>query len=114
MKYDSDKVMPANPTVDFFNEHAFEIIGTCMQLQPKIQGVNKDQLLKIRFEAMGIVARKHEFGKYRHLCKTCYKDPETCNADPMLGFLDDNVCFCLDYNGELTPETVSKGLSGLD
>lgn len=111
MKYNPDLAMPANPTVDFFREREFEIISCCMRLQPDTKGLSRDQAREIRYEAIDIVARKHEFGRYRHLCKTCYKDPETCDADPMIGFLDHNVCFCSGYDGELSKKTVSKGLS---
>lgn len=116
MKYDFDLVMPTNPTTEFFEEHKFEIIATCMRLQPSSEGISDEQANTVRFEAMDIIARKYEFGKFRHLCKTCHKNFETCDSDPMFNeYADsDNVCFCESYEGELTPETVSKSLSGIE
>ena len=114
MKYNPDLAMPANPTVDFFKEHEFEIIACCMRLQPDTKGLSIDQTREIRYRAMNIIAQEYEFGRYRHLCKTCYKNPETCGADPMIGFLDHNICYCSGYDGELSEEVVSKGLSGVE
>lgn len=116
MEYDFDKVMPTNPTVEFFEEHHFEIIACCMRLQPNTEGLNTEKANQIRFEAMDIITKEYEFGKYRHLCKTCYKNPESCNADPMFGKCEGNlnVCFCEGYDGELNSKTVSKGLSGIE
>ena len=115
MKYDSDKVMPTNPAVEFFEKHKFEVIATCMQIQPNTDGISDEQADKVRFEAMDIVARKHEFGKFRHLCKTCHNDFPACNGDPMFNENkgEDNVCYCEQYNGSIPPELVAKGLSSM-
>ena len=113
MEYDSDKVMPTTSAVEFFEKHHFEVIATCMRIQPNTDGLSDDQVNTVGFEAMDAVARKHEYGKFRHLCKTCFKEYPKCNGDPMFGDGEgkDNVCYCLEYSGELDPETVSKGLS---
>lgn len=116
MKYDFDKAMPVNTTVEFFQKYAFEVIGCCMRLQPNTNGLSKEDAISIRFKAMDMVAKIHEFGKFRHLCKTCDKHFTDCDGDPM--FNDekdsDNVCVCLQYKGSIPPETVSKGLSEVD
>lgn len=113
MDFNLDLVMPTNPTVDFFIEHEFEIISYCMRIQPNTNGLTKKEVQSTRFEGMNMVAKKHEFGRFRHLCKTCFQDFATCNGDPM--FSDkkgsDNVCYCEQYNGSISPEIVSKGLS---
>ena len=116
MEYDFDKVMPTNPTVEFFEEHAFEVIACCMRIQPNTDGISDEQGDKVRLEAMDIVARKHEFGKFRHLCKTCYNDFSICESDPMFNENEgeDNICYCEQYDGELDPITVSKGLSKVE
>lgn len=116
MEYDFNKVMPTNPTVEFFEQHKLEVIATCMQIQPNTNGISDEQADKVRFEAMNIIARKHEYGKFRHLCKTCFKEIPTCDGDPMFGEGDgeDNVCYCEQYSGELSAETVSKGLSKVE
>lgn len=113
MKYDIDKANPINPTVDFFEERKLEIIATCIRLQPNSDGLSEQQANDIRYKAMDIVARTHEFGKYRHLCKTCHNDPTTCEADRMFGQLEpgDNVCYCEKYVGTISERNVSRGLS---
>ena len=113
MEYDFDKVMPTNPAVEFFEKHKFEVIATCMRIQPNTNGLSDEQANAVRFEAMDAVAKKHEYGKFRDLCKTCFNDFPSCDGDPMFNENkgEDNVCYCLEYSGKISPENVAKGLS---
>ncbi|MCK5012972.1 MAG: hypothetical protein KAS66_04065 [Candidatus Omnitrophica bacterium] len=115
MEYDFDKVMPTNPAVEFFEKHKFEVIAACMRIQPNTDGVSEEQADKVRFEAMDAIAKKHEYGKFRHLCKTCFKEIAICDGDPMFNENkgEDNVCYCEQYVGSIPPEFVAKGLSSM-
>lgn len=116
MEYDFDKVMPTNPTVEFFEKHKFEIIAWCMRLQPNTDGLSDEEANGIRFEAMDIVARDHNFGKFRNLCDTCFYDIATCESDPMFNENEgeDNICFCDSYVGEISALNVSKGIGEIE
>jgi len=110
VEYDVDLVLLKKPTVEFFKDKQFEIISCCMRIQPNTRGLSKEDCLKVRKEAINMVAQNHEFGPYRNLCKTCNNDFAECDSDPMFGHLGVNVCYCKQYKGEISPEDVAGGI----